>query len=137
MSSDRHRHPRIGRVVRIPPRTPPTGSRRTEPEERFKDGLAMFLEFLVPLRMSELTHLSEEEIAPLRIAALEQIASHGDVLQYGGKGQREARTALVTALAILASAEGGIDALGVHACAAPHAGCPANRTSDTTPESTP
>ena len=97
---------------------------RGQPNEEFSVLLADWLTFMVPLFIAELRHMTDEEIRRARADALEQIASHGDDLQYGGRHQGSSRTALAKALAILARAEGGVTALGVHACLAPHVDCP-------------
>jgi len=98
--------------------------RRGQPNEEFSILLADWLTFMVPLFVAELRHTTDEEIQRARADALEQIASHGDDLQYGGRHQGSSRTALAKALAILARAEGGVTVLGVHACLAPHVDCP-------------
>lgn len=87
----------------------------------------VFLQGLVPLRIWELWDASEAEVKKLREEAVELISSHGDDIQFDGKYQTEGRVALVTALAVLARAEGGASILGVHACIEPHEGCPADK----------
>ncbi|MDH6522452.1 hypothetical protein M2159_008831 [Streptomyces sp. SAI-090] len=117
-------HGPFGRVVRVPipdqrphyEHAPWTGA--------FPERLADFLAGLIPLFIAELASATDEQINQARDAALEQIANHGDDLQFGGKHRRSSRTALARAFALLARAEGGVTALGVHACTAVHEGCP-------------
>lgn len=90
----------------------------------FNDGLASFLTGFVPIVIAEMRTWSPEHLERTRIETADMIAAHGDDLQYGGKHATEARIALAKALAIGARAEGGITALGVHACLRPHEGCP-------------
>lgn len=70
---------------------------------------------------------SDEEIRSEASAASDVIGSHGDDLQYEGRMRGPALSALAKAFALLAHAEGGITALGVHACLAAHDRCPAER----------
>lgn len=107
--------PQLGYAVRVPI--------ETEAPDNFREQMADYLEAFVPLRIYELRSKSPEEIDKLRAEAVTLITAKGDVLQYGGKGQTEARVALITAIAVLAFSEGGVTALGVHACAEPHEGC--------------
>ncbi|MEU0341969.1 hypothetical protein ABZ092_24165 [Streptomyces bobili] len=74
--------------------------------------MADFLAGLIPLFIAELASATDEQINQARDAALEQIANHGDDLQFGGKHRRSSRTALARAFALLARAEGGVTALG-------------------------
>jgi hypothetical protein len=99
-------------------------SGRAAPGEQFSALLADWLCFMVPMFIAELRNASDEQIEHERAKALEQIANHGDDLQFGGKHQGSSRTALAKGLAILARAEEGVTALGIHACTAPHIGCP-------------
>ncbi|MGW4894592.1 hypothetical protein ACWEQL_20300 [Kitasatospora sp. NPDC004240] len=108
--------------------TAPNNSRSHRPDAAgdrgFHARLTSFLLFMVPMFIAELRDASEEQIDRAREDALEQIASHGDDLQFGGTHQRSSRTALAKGFAVLARAEGGVTALGVHACLHPHEGCP-------------
>ncbi|MEU5137053.1 hypothetical protein [Streptomyces californicus] len=79
---------------------------------------------MVPLYIAELRDLSEPEIERVSARAADLIAGHGDDAQYGGRHQRSARTAIAHGLAALARADGGVTALGIHACTRPHVGCP-------------
>ncbi|MFE9428985.1 hypothetical protein ACFYNO_39250 [Kitasatospora sp. NPDC006697] len=101
-------------------------------DDGFRERLADWLLFMVPMFISEQRNATAEEIDRARSDALEQIASHGDDLQFGGRHQGSSRTALAKAFAVLARAEGGVTALGVHACTAPHPFCPGERA--TTPD---
>lgn len=91
-----------------------------------------WLLFMVPLFISQMQDITEAKAARMREEAADLIASHGDDAQYGGQHQAGARTAIAKALALLARADGGVTALGVHACLQPHAGCP-GRSNDTPP----
>ncbi|MCX5216212.1 hypothetical protein OG689_44560 [Kitasatospora sp. NBC_00240] len=124
----------FGCVVLTPSSDTANRPRRStrDDDTSFRERLADFLIFLVPLCIAELSTASDQEIDHVRTHALEQIASHGDDLQFGGKHQRSSRTALAKALAVLARAEGGVTALGVHACLAPHEGCPGRQPRHTT-----
>ncbi|MFB7906387.1 hypothetical protein ACFC1T_08170 [Kitasatospora sp. NPDC056076] len=84
----------------------------------------VFLLGFLPLCISDLRGRPESEVEALRLVALEQIASHGDVALFGGKGRAKARVGIAQGLAVLAFAEGGVTALGIHACVEPHEGCP-------------
>ncbi|MFJ9771842.1 hypothetical protein ACIRVF_11410 [Kitasatospora sp. NPDC101157] len=109
----REPHPIFGRVVVDP------GSKTTAPQ--------MWQEFLLgflPLCIADLRAKAPSELEAVRQRALEQIASHGDVAQFGGKGKAEARVGIAQGLAILAFTEGGVTALGIHACVKAHEGCP-------------
>lgn len=87
-----------------------------------------WLLFMVPLCIAELRGRPEPEIKRVSERAADLIASHGDDAQYGGQYQRSARTAIAKGLAVLARAEGGVTALGIHACIHPHVGCPGDTT---------
>ncbi|WP_439681483.1 hypothetical protein [Embleya sp. MST-111070] len=108
----------FGRVVRVPLDPKLTGERAVN----FAHGLADFLLTFVPMRIAQ--GFTDAEFAAQRTRVTDLITSQGDVLQYGGTGQKEARAALITAFALGAHAEGGITALGIHACIRPHDGCP-------------
>ncbi|WP_280454199.1 hypothetical protein [Nocardia brasiliensis] len=109
----------FGRVVRAAATTSPRPTTSV-----FDENLALWLSFSVPLAISEMQSRSEAAIEHARDSAVELISSHGDDLQYGGKHQGAALAALAKAFAICASAPGGITALGIHACLAPHDQCP-------------
>jgi hypothetical protein len=115
-------HGPFGCVV-LDPESPTSGV----DSEGFRERLADWLLFMVPMFIAEQRNASVEEIERARAEALEQVASHGDDLQFGGKHQSSSRTALAKGFAVLARAEGGITALGVHACTAPHPRCPGRR----------
>ncbi|MEU9255758.1 hypothetical protein AB0D66_28405 [Streptomyces sp. NPDC048270] len=116
-------HGPFGCAMLAPGERSPTRSRSAR-DDGFRERLADWLLFMVPLFIAEQRNASPEEIDRARAYALEQIASHGDDLQFGGKHQGSSRTALAKGFAILARAEGGVTALGVHACTAPHPHCP-------------
>ncbi|MFF4534018.1 hypothetical protein ACFY1P_32715 [Streptomyces sp. NPDC001407] len=83
-----------------------------------------WLLFMVPLCIAEMRDLTEAEFDRVRAESSGLIASHGDDAQFGGRHQAGARTAIAKGLAVLARADGGVTALGIHACVRPHAGCP-------------
>jgi hypothetical protein len=111
----------FGCVVAVPDHTRQTGG---GPGSRFGERLTSWLTFMVPMFIAELKDASDEQIDRARKDALDQIASHGDALQFGGEHRGSSRVALAKSFAILARAEGGVTALGVHACLHPHEGCP-------------
>ncbi|WP_159399787.1 hypothetical protein [Streptomyces alboflavus] len=115
----------LGRVVRVP-QDPDADEayRALLPHAHLRELLPDFLCFLVPIAIHELSSASAEHLAALRTELIEDIAAHGDDLMFGGRDQKSARVALVKALAILATAEGGVTILGVHACTEEHEGCP-------------
>jgi hypothetical protein len=86
--------------------------------------LQAFLEGYVPWVIEDCRRRSSAYLDRERLAALDQIAHHGDVLMYGGPGATQARIALGKAFGITAASEGGITLLGVHACTREHPGCP-------------
>ncbi|WDN56208.1 hypothetical protein [Streptomyces clavuligerus] len=92
-----------------------------------------WLLFMVPLCIAEFRDLPEFEITRASARAADLIASHGDDAQYGGQHQRSARTAIAKGLAVLARADGGVTALGIHACVRPHAGCPGISSTHSSP----
>ncbi|MEU6405407.1 hypothetical protein [Streptomyces sp. NPDC046985] len=120
MSADAHGP--LGRVV-LDPESRTNGT----DGDGFRERLADWLLFMVPMFIAEQRDASAKEIEFARVEALEQIASHGDDLQFGGRHQGTSRTALAKGFAVLARAEGGVSALGVHACTAPHLHCPGER----------
>lgn len=120
----------FGRVVRVGEETD-EAYRPLLPNPRLRRGLADFLCFLVPLAIQEQSGLPARRIDAMREELIDMIAAHGDDLQFGGTHQKSARVALAKALAILATAEGGVTILGVHACTAEHEGCPGSTDSAT------
>ncbi|MGW1615668.1 hypothetical protein ACWCQZ_40715 [Streptomyces sp. NPDC002285] len=120
----------FGRLVRVGEETD-EAYRALLPNPRLRRGLADFLCFLVPLAIQEQSRLSAQRIDAMREELIDMIAAHGDDLQFGGAHQKSARVALAKALAILATAEGGVTILGVHACTAEHEGCPGSNASAT------
>jgi hypothetical protein len=106
-------HGPLGLVVRDP-------ESNTSVPELWTD----WLQFMVPLCLAEMWNLSDAEIDRIRSECCDAIASHGDDAQFGGRHQGTARTAIAKGLAVLAMADGGVTALGIHACTRSHAGCP-------------
>lgn len=94
-------------------------------EQVFAERLADVLTALVPMWIAQMRTWSDAAIGRARADAVQMIIAHGDDLQFGGKRRGATLTALAKAFAILARAEGGVTALGVHACLTPHAQCPA------------
>ncbi|MCL3998920.1 hypothetical protein [Streptomyces lavenduligriseus] len=115
-------HGPFGRVV-----TTPGNAATRAPSE-----WVTWLLFMVPLCIAELREVSEPDVERLAARAVDLIASHGDDAQYGGHHQRSARTAIAQGLAVLARADGGVTALGIHACVRPHLGCPGDSPSHPT-----
>jgi len=110
----------FGLVVLVPQR-----AEAASPQDRlFREQLAGFLTALVPLFIAEQRQAPASDIERMRLDALDQIAHHGDALQFGGRHATASRTALAKGLAVLARAEGGVTILGIHACIARHDGCP-------------
>ncbi|MFJ6437867.1 hypothetical protein [Streptomyces sp. NPDC091416] len=126
MSSESHGP--FGRVVLVGKETD-DAFRSLLPNPRLRRGLPTFLCALVPLAIQEQSRMSAQRIDAMRTELIDMIAEHGDDLQFGGAHQTSARVALVQALAILATAEGGVTILGVHACTARHEGCPGSTSS--------
>ncbi|WP_433635465.1 hypothetical protein [Nocardia sp. CA-120079] len=127
----------------------PSNDPRTE---AFAANLTTSLLALVPKWIATTRHWTDEQLQRAAPAAAQTIASHGDDLQYGGTKRGQALNAVAKALAILAHTEGGVTALGIHACQQPHHPCPAQRprttkdpeesrtlttTTDTAPTTTP
>jgi len=111
--SEPESHGPLGLVVRDPDSS-------TSVSELWTDWLL----FMVPLCLSEMRSLPEAEIDRIRAESSALIASHGDDAQFGGRHQATARTAIAKGLAVLARSEGGVTALGIHACTHPHSDCP-------------
>jgi hypothetical protein len=106
----------------------PAPRRLTEKEQTFHDGLTEHLLFALPIAMLEICRMPTHALDPLRANAAAAIGSRGDVLQFPTtKHTAEAGTQLDLGLAYLAlMTPDGITKFGVHACAAPHANCPAD-----------
>ena len=83
------------------------------------------LQAAVPLRVAELSHLDPEDI---RRAAdrIDTHDLHADDAVFAGRYAAEGTRNLITALALLAHAEGGVDFMGDHWCT-DHAHCVAVR----------
>ncbi|NUU20935.1 MAG: hypothetical protein HOV68_05375 [Streptomycetaceae bacterium] len=113
-------HPVFGRVVRLPGTPPPEDTR----DAAFRAGLIDFLLTFAPLAIAEQRGRTNEELEPLRERWEELVTYRGDELQYGGPHRGASRSALAQGIALLARAEGGVTALGIHACITAHAGCP-------------
>lgn len=113
-------HPVFGRVVRLPDVSPPEDT----PDTSFRAGLVAYLLALVPIAIAEQRSRTNQELEPLRDRWEELVTYHGDELQYGGRNRAASRSALAQAIAFLARAEGGVAALGIHACITAHVGCP-------------
>ncbi|MGW1496069.1 hypothetical protein [Streptomyces sp. NPDC002402] len=106
----------------------PAPRRLTEKEQIFHDGLTEHLLFALPIAMLEVCRMPTHALDPLRAKAATAIGSRGDALQFQKtKHTAEAGTQLDLGLAYLAlMTPGGITKFGVHACATPHANCPAD-----------
>ncbi|MGW1616033.1 hypothetical protein ACWCQZ_42610 [Streptomyces sp. NPDC002285] len=116
----------------------PAPARLTEKEQIFHSGLTEHLLFALPVAMLEVRRMPAHALEPLRAKAAAAIGGRGDVLQFPSKKHTaEAGLQLDLGLAYLAlMTPGGITKFGVHACAAPHDGCPADATSSDQTEST-
>ena len=78
--------------------------------------LGDLMELLVPMRIREIAGWSESARIRAGRACSDPIAAHGDDLQYGGRHHRDALSALVTGLAVIAYQPGGVDFAGRHWC---------------------
>lgn len=99
--------------------------------------LAETLRLAVACWMVEMRGLTAEQRRhrlPRDAAGL--VGSRGDALQWRGKSGRAVPgtaatfNALAAGMAALAGEDGGVTALGVHACARDHDGCPNTRTTE-------
>ncbi|MEV4505461.1 hypothetical protein [Streptomyces klenkii] len=120
-------HGPSGCVVLDPDRPRPSRVRRGGRDDDFDGRVQLYLIGVVPLVIAELRNAGIGEVVRLRVEAVHELGSHGDDLQYGGRHQESSRRALATAIGILAHADGGVTAFGVHACTGPHEGCPGAR----------
>lgn len=123
----------FGCVVVDPDWPRPSRTQRGGRDDGFDERVQLYLLGVVPLVIAELRNARPEEVERLRVEAAKELGSHGDDLQYGGRHQASSRTALATGFGILASADGGVTAFGVHACTAPHEGCPGAHLSADSP----
>lgn len=101
---------------------------RAADPERY-DRLAEALLAAVPLAIDALRDLTDAERDSRRgwLRVLDLIGAKGDVLLYGGGQPGEAAAVLARlaeTLAVLAYADGGVTAFGLHWHAVPHAWCP-------------
>ncbi|MFI5986805.1 hypothetical protein ACIBEA_38830 [Streptomyces sp. NPDC051555] len=92
-----------------------------------------WLLLMVPLFIAEMRELPDDEIARLREENVDLITAHGDDAQFGGSQRAGGRNAIAKGLALMARADGGVTALGVHACLRPHIGCPGRFTTSPAP----
>ncbi|WP_067469646.1 hypothetical protein [Nocardia amamiensis] len=119
MNANPAQHRPFGCVVEVA-RTP-----RSDPkDEAFAANLTTTLLALVPTWIATVRDWTTEQRQQATTEAAHTIASHGDALQFGGKKGGHALDALARGLALLAHAEGGVTALGIHACIEPHDSCP-------------
>ncbi|MEU6352160.1 hypothetical protein ABZ896_22970 [Streptomyces sp. NPDC047072] len=95
-----------------------------------------WLLLMVPLFIADLRDVPDDLAYQMGANAGDVIASHADDAQHGGENRARARNAIAKSLALLARADGGVTALGIHACLKPHAGCPGrfNAAPPPTPE---
>ncbi|OIV36966.1 hypothetical protein BIV57_13310 [Mangrovactinospora gilvigrisea] len=108
-------HGPFGLVVAVP---------ATTAEAPFNANLREILLATVPLAIRQQPDLGRAEMMRTAQKFARQIGSHGDDLQFGGRHRGATLSALISGFALLSRAEGGVTALGVHACRAPHEGCP-------------
>ena len=79
--------------------------------------LRLWLQMTVPLEMQRLATASPAVLATLAHAAPQEIAEHGDDLEFGGQFTARAVAALARALASAAlTCPGGATFLGLHWC---------------------
>ncbi|MEU5417871.1 hypothetical protein [Streptomyces sp. NPDC020667] len=123
----------FGCVVLDPDWAQPSRAQRGGRDDRFDERVRLYLVGVAPLVIAELRNAGPGEVERLRVEAANELGSHGDDLQYGGRHQASSRTALATGFGILAYADGGVTAFGVHACTTPHEGCPGARHSAGSP----
>lgn len=82
------------------------------------DGLLLLtVEFAVPLAINDLARLPWSLVEQVAHAAAEQVGTHADDLQFGGKHCKAAFAALARGLAACSFAPGGVHFCGVHWCA--------------------
>lgn len=74
------------------------------------------LQAAVPLWVMDLSRTPEPTRMGLAREAADTVASHGDVLIYGGKGCAAAFNALAKGIALLAYQPGGVTIFGHHWC---------------------
>lgn len=79
------------------------------------------LQAAVPLRIAELAHLAPEDIQR-KADSIDTHELHADDAMFAGRHAAEGVRNLITALALLAHAEGGVDFMGDHWCT-DHARC--------------
>jgi hypothetical protein len=82
-----------------------------------EDLMLISLRLAVPMHIEEIRGWSVEERVRVARLCVDEIGSHGDILQYGSKKRGEAAevyNALARALAIGAYQPGGIDFAGQH-----------------------
>ena len=144
MNANPAQHRPFGCVVEVA-RTP-----RSDPKnEAFAANLTTTLLAVVPMWIATTRDWTAEQRQHAAPEAAQTIASHGDALQFGGKKGGQALNALAKGLALLAHAEGGVTALGIHACIQSHDSCPGEQrqprpthgtvsaTTDSSPATTP
>ncbi|MFV0135432.1 hypothetical protein ACLGIH_19810 [Streptomyces sp. HMX87] len=97
--------------------------------EEFWDNVRLSLLGLVGLRIWELRDAEDDELVELGKLAASIIGSRGDKFQFPkDKKPSGVLAELVTGFAAAARlTDGGITAIGVHACFYPHEGCPKNK----------
>ncbi|WP_424862988.1 hypothetical protein [Streptomyces sp. MMS24-I29] len=98
-------------------------------DNEFWDNVRHALVGLVPLRIWELRTAGDAALIELSRNAAAVTGSRGDQFQFPQRRRSSGVLAeLATGFAAAARlADGGITALGVHACFYPHEGCPKNK----------
>jgi hypothetical protein len=83
------------------------------------------LDAAVPMWMLELKHATGAQRAEIGSRCAEEVAAHGDVLLYGGKGCAAVFNALAKGIAVAAHQPGGVTVFGRHWCVgSQHMGVP-------------
>ena len=90
----------------------------------FSDNLRLALLALIPLAIAELRRTTFAERRVLAEQAARTVAEKADQMMFAAGKQSGVLGPLAQGMAALAYQPGGVTALGVHACAHPHPGCP-------------
>lgn len=122
MVDEKKEHGRFGYVTCVP--------NERMGRDPFWENVGHALVGLIPLRIWELRATGEAELMELSVKAADVIGSRGDEFQFPSRRGRPTGVLaeLATGFAAVALlADGGITAIGVHACFYEHDGCPKNR----------
>ncbi|QXJ25944.1 hypothetical protein AGRA3207_007513 [Actinomadura graeca] len=92
--------------------------------DHVRDNIRTALQALIPQAIAELQEVSFEQRRARAAAASQIIAERADRLMFAARSRPGVLGPLAEGLAVLAFQPGGVTALGLHACTAPHIGCP-------------